>query len=57
MGIWSDGDIYLIESHVKNSFENIEGNWRYEKISGSSHWMMLEKPNELNRLLVDFLAD
>lgn len=57
MGVWSDGDIYLVESHVKNSFENIEGTWRYEKITNSGHWMMLEKPDELNRLLVDFLND
>ena len=28
---------------------------RSEKISGASHWMMLDKPAELNRLLLAFL--
>jgi pimeloyl-ACP methyl ester carboxylesterase len=33
----------------------VQGPWRYEKISGAGHWMMLDKPEELNRLLIDFL--
>lgn len=57
MGIWSEGDYYLTESHVKNSFENIDGTWRYEKIAGASHWLMLDKTEEVNRLLLDFLVD
>ncbi len=57
MGIWSDGDIYLMESHVINSHENIEGTWRYEKITNASHWVMLEKPDQINKLLIDFLTN
>jgi pimeloyl-ACP methyl ester carboxylesterase len=54
LGVWSDGDDYLAEQSVTRSVECIDGPWRYEKMSGASHWMMLEKPNELNALLVDF---
>ena len=57
LGIWSDGDNYLTEGHLRNSYEKIEGPWRYEKISGASHWLMLDKPEELNRLLLDFLVE
>jgi pimeloyl-ACP methyl ester carboxylesterase len=35
----------------------VEAPWRYERISGAGHWMMLDKPEELNRLLVDFLRE
>jgi pimeloyl-ACP methyl ester carboxylesterase len=55
LGIWSDGDAYLTEEQVKSSGERIKGPFRYEKITGASHWMMLDKPNELNRLLLSFL--
>jgi pimeloyl-ACP methyl ester carboxylesterase len=55
MAIWSDGDAYLTESRVKTSGERIKGPFRYEKISGASHWMMIDKPEELNRLLLNFL--
>jgi pimeloyl-ACP methyl ester carboxylesterase len=55
LGVWSDEDAYLDEATVKNSSERLDANWRYERITGASHWMMLDKPDELNRLLLDFL--
>jgi pimeloyl-ACP methyl ester carboxylesterase len=55
LGIWSDGDAYLTELPMKTSGERIAGPYRYEKISKASHWFMLEKPAELNRLLLSFL--
>ena len=55
MGVWSDGDPFLTEDHVKKSPERLSGPWRYEKIEGAGHWMMLDKPAEVNRLLLDFL--
>ncbi len=27
---------------------------RYERVDGAGHWMQLEAPDELNRLLLDF---
>jgi pimeloyl-ACP methyl ester carboxylesterase len=55
LAIWSDGDAYLTEQQIKTSGERIRGTFQYEKISGASHWMMLDKPDELNRLLLAFL--
>jgi pimeloyl-ACP methyl ester carboxylesterase len=55
MGVWSDGDAYLTEDQMRTSGERIKGPFSYEKITGASHWMMLDKPDELNRLLLDFL--
>ena len=56
LALWSDGDHYLTEAHVANSYQRVTGRWRYEKISGASHWLMLDKPDEVNRLLVEFLV-
>ena len=55
MGVWSDGDQFLTERQVTESKHLVSGPWRYEKITGAGHWMMLDKPNELNQLLLDFL--
>jgi pimeloyl-ACP methyl ester carboxylesterase len=56
LGIWSDGDAYLTEHRVKTTGERIKAPFRYEKISGASHWMMVDKPEELNKLLLGFLT-
>jgi pimeloyl-ACP methyl ester carboxylesterase len=56
MGVWSTGDIALTEAQMVSSGASVAGPWRYERLDGPGHWMQLEAPDELNRLLVDFLA-
>ena len=55
MGVWSSGDIALTEGQMTRSAQNVAGPWRYERLDGAGHWMQLEKPDEVNRLLIDFL--
>ena len=56
MGVWSTDDHHLLEAQMKESKWNVTGPWRYERVEGAGHWMMLEKPYEVNTLLLDFLA-
>jgi len=56
LGIWSDGDVYLTETSLKTSGERVKGPYRYEKVYGASHWLQLDRPVEVNRLLLSFLA-
>ena len=56
MGVWSSGDIALTEGQMTSSASNVAGPWRYERLDGPGHWMQLEAPDEVNRLLVDFLS-
>lgn len=56
MGIWSTGDHYLVEDHVRLSEKFVSGPWRYERIESASHWIPLDAPECLNELLVDFLS-
>jgi pimeloyl-ACP methyl ester carboxylesterase len=56
MGVWSSGDFALTEAQMTRSAENVSGPWRYERIEGPGHWMQLEAPDEVNRLLLDFLS-
>src|SRR6187200_1161569 len=56
MGVWSSGDFALLESQMTGSAQFCAGEFRYERIEGPGHWMQLEAPDEVNDLLVDFLA-
>ena len=55
MGVWSTGDIALTERQMTDSALHVARGWRYERLDGPGHWMQLEAPDELNRLLIDFL--
>jgi pimeloyl-ACP methyl ester carboxylesterase len=55
MGVWSSGDIALTEGQMTRSQAHVSGPWRYERLEGPGHWMQLEAPEEVNRLLLDFL--
>jgi pimeloyl-ACP methyl ester carboxylesterase len=56
LGVWSSGDIALTERQMTGSASAVTGPWRYERLDGIGHWMQLEAPDALNRLLTDFLA-
>jgi pimeloyl-ACP methyl ester carboxylesterase len=55
MGVWSSGDFALLEDQMSGSSKFVDGAWRYERVEGPAHWLQLEAPDEVNRLLVDFL--
>ena len=55
LGIWSDRDAYLTEDRLKTSGERIKGPFTYKKVTGASHWFMLDKPAEVTNLLLGFL--
>jgi pimeloyl-ACP methyl ester carboxylesterase len=55
MGVWSSGDMALTEQQMKGSEAHVSGPWRYERLEGAGHWIALERPEELNALLLDFL--
>jgi pimeloyl-ACP methyl ester carboxylesterase len=56
MGVWSSEDSALTEGQMIRSASQVAGPWRYERLDGPGHWLQLESPGEVNRLLIDFLA-
>ncbi|MFI5395411.1 MAG: alpha/beta fold hydrolase [Candidatus Binatia bacterium] len=56
LGIWSSGDKYLLEEGMTRSAEHVLGPWRYERIEGAGHWIPVDAPEQLNRLLLEFLT-
>ena len=55
MGIWSTGDHHLLEAQMKESKSNVTGPWHYVRVEEAGHWFMLEKPAQVNAIVLDFL--
>lgn len=55
LGIWSSGDPAATEAQMVDSAKHVAGDWRYERLDGVGHWLQLEAPETINRLLLDFL--
>jgi pimeloyl-ACP methyl ester carboxylesterase len=55
MGIWSSGDRHLLESQMTSSEKYCANSFRYERLDGPGHFMQWEAPDDVNRLLLDFL--
>jgi pimeloyl-ACP methyl ester carboxylesterase len=56
LGVWSSGDRFLIEAPMVASGAYVTGPWTYARVEGAGHWMQLDRPAEVNELLVDFLT-
>jgi pimeloyl-ACP methyl ester carboxylesterase len=55
LGVWSDGDRYLDGARMRASGDIVKGPWRYAEITGASHWIPLDAPEQLNELLFGWL--
>jgi pimeloyl-ACP methyl ester carboxylesterase len=56
MGVWSSRDFALTEAQMTLSEPYVNGPWRYERIDNVDHWVPVHAPDQLNRLLVEFLG-
>jgi pimeloyl-ACP methyl ester carboxylesterase len=34
----------------------VSGPWTYRRVEGAGHWIQLDAPDQVNRLLLDFFA-
>ncbi|WP_020650302.1 alpha/beta fold hydrolase [Solimonas variicoloris] len=55
-GLWSDGDFALAESQMRDSQRQVTGPWRYARIEHASHWLQIDRADDINRLLLDWFA-
>lgn len=56
LGVWSDRDFALTERQMAESEKHVAAEWEYHRIEGASHWIPLDAPDQLNSLLVEWLA-
>src|SRR4029453_11624553 len=56
MGVWSSRDFALTEAQMTLSEPYVNGPWRYERIDNVDHCVRVHAPDQLNRLLLEFLG-
>lgn len=56
LGVYGDGDRYLTERAMVASARFVDGPWRYERVEDAGHWLQLSRPEQVNELLLEFLA-
>ncbi len=56
LGLWSSDDNLLVEEQMVASGRFVRADWRYEKVPEASHWMKLDRPEHINRLLLNFIG-
>ncbi len=52
LGLYADKSALANREYMKTNFPNLE----YAEIPGTGHFLMLEKPDEFNRRLMEFLS-
>jgi pimeloyl-ACP methyl ester carboxylesterase len=56
LGLYGTRDPALTEMQMRESGRHVDGPFRFERVD-AGHWMMLERPDEVSRLLVEFLSE
>lgn len=54
--IWGENDHFLRKQLTENTGEFIDAPYRLEFIPNCSHWVQQEAPDEVNRLILNFLS-
>ena len=44
----------MADAAIADTMVEVAGEWRYERIEDASHWLMLDRPGEVNDLQVAF---
>lgn len=55
VGVWSDGDRFLVERQMAESGRLCEAGWTYVRLEGANHWLQLDAPERANTLLLEHL--
>ena len=56
LGVFSTDDIALTEDQMTGSERYVHAEWRYARMSGVGHWLQIEQPDEVNRLLLEWFG-
>lgn len=57
LGLWTMEDHYLLPDYMLESYRYMRAPWRTERIDGASHFLMLDRPDDVTRLILDFFKE
>ena len=55
LGLWSTGDYYLVEEQMIAAGRCVQADWCYQRVDDASHWLVLDRPDHINRLMLNYL--
>jgi len=56
LGLWGSGDPHQTEEPMQKSGEFVDkGKWTYQRVDDGGHWMQLDQPDAVNKLLLGWL--
>jgi pimeloyl-ACP methyl ester carboxylesterase len=50
-------DQYLLPDYMLESYRYMRASWRTERVDGASHFIMLDRPEYVSKLIVDFFKE
>jgi pimeloyl-ACP methyl ester carboxylesterase len=57
LGLWTMEDQYLLPDYMLESYRYMRASWRTERVDGASHFIMLDRPEYVSKLIVDFFKE
>jgi pimeloyl-ACP methyl ester carboxylesterase len=54
--LWSDGDSALLSKAAHDTARYVDGDYRFEVLSGASHWLPDQEPDVVSDLLLEWLT-
>jgi pimeloyl-ACP methyl ester carboxylesterase len=57
LGIWPTADIYSSLEQMARSSEWVDGPWRFERLHGAGHFLQLDRPEVLTRLILGHIHE
>jgi pimeloyl-ACP methyl ester carboxylesterase len=57
LGLWTIEDHYLLPDYMLESYRFMRAPWRTERIDGASHFLMLDQPDRVTRLVLEFFKE
>ena len=55
MGVWSTKDFAVCKDQMTDSEPYMDAPWRFEQIEDVAHWIPLDAPDALNKLVLEWL--
>lgn len=55
LGIYSENDVWMTKGQLEKSGEYVTGEWKFVELKKCDHWLQLERPDEVNNVLLQWL--
>lgn len=56
LGLWGAQDELMWRPQIAESERFMDAEWRFEQVEAAGHWLMLDQPDRVTRLLLDWIA-